>query len=188
MSLSVHPDGYPDEPLLDVEVPLRYLPESAVIDMLTRRYTSIDTRRPSKTHRYALASHVPSSPTANWGGRICDFIAIDCQKNMGPVEDRNPIHGFEIKASRADWLTELRAPDKAEAFKPYMDHWWLVVTDPRIVRDGELPEDWGLLVVVGDRLRQIKAAPKLRSQPMPKPMVAALGRAIAKTARKRVTG
>lgn len=161
------------------EPPISYLSEAAVIAMLVRKYTIVDTRRPSRPHRYAVAEHVPSQPFG--AARICDFMALDCQQMYGPHP--HPVHGFEIKASRADWRNELRQPDKAEAFKPYCDHWWLVVTDRRIVRDGELPDDWGLLTVAGSLLRVVKRAPRLTPQPWPKPLLAAFTRAVARTAR-----
>lgn len=153
----------------------RYLPESTIVDMLIRRYTVVDTTRPSRPHRYALADHVPIKPFG--GHRICDFMALDCQLD-------HPLHGFEIKASRADWLAELRDPAKAESFKRHCSYWWLVVSDQRLVQEGELPADWGLLVVAGDRLRQVKPAPKLQAESMPWPMVVAFTRAVARTARR----
>jgi hypothetical protein len=86
-------------------------------------------------------------------------------------------HGFEIKASRADWLNERKDPSKAEAFTRYMDRWWLVVGDTSIVKDGELPEGWGLLVPTDGRvLRVAKQAPKLTPAVMPATFVAALMR------------
>lgn len=53
--------------------------------------------------------------------------------------------GFEIKASRADWLRELKNPAKAERFHRYCDMWYIVAADRTIVRDDELPPGWGLL-------------------------------------------
>lgn len=154
-----------------------------MIDMLVKRYTKVsrDRYRASQPHRYAIADHVPCRTVG--AARIADFIALDCQRPYGPAP--HPVHGFEIKASRADWLMELRHPEKAEAFKPYMSHWWLVVSDARIVRDGELPDDWGLLAAAqGARLREIKPAPKLPAEPMPWPMTVAFTRAVAVTARR----
>lgn len=60
------------------------------------------------------------------------------------------IHGFEVKASRADWLRELDDPSKAAPMKLFCRAWWLVVPAPwkRIVLAiSELPEMWGLLEV-----------------------------------------
>lgn len=152
--------------------PIRYLPEVAIVRMLEARHSQMSYG----ARRYAVADHVPLVSLG--AARICDFLAIDCWQGR----DIYPLHGFEIKSSRADWLTELRAPDKAEAFKRYCHRWWLVVSDARIVRDGELPEGWGLLAVAGDRLRQVKAAPKLHPEPMPWPTMVALTRAVARSA------
>lgn len=63
-----------------------------------------------------------------------------------------------------------------------MDYWWLVVSDPSIVKAGELPDDWGLMVKAGSVLRVKVPAPKLDSIPTPKPFMACLLRAVAKTA------
>jgi hypothetical protein len=158
------------------EAPLRYLAESAMVRMLEERHTRVSMG----AHRWAFADHVPNQP---WGAvRICDFLAVDCYGTYGA--EQNPAHGFEIKASRADWLTELRSPDKAEAFKRYCNRWWLVVSDRRIVRDGELPEGWGLLAVAGSTLRAVKPAPRLSAEAWPRPLVASFARAVAKSARR----
>lgn len=156
------------------KVPIRYVPESVMVDLLLARHGQVGY----SAHRYAVADHVPS--VAFGAARVCDFMALDCWQGR----DIYPLHGFEIKGSRSDWLTELRQPDKAETFKRYCHRWWLVVSDQRIVRDGELPRDWGLLVVTGGRLRQVQAAAKLHPEPMPWPMVVAFTRAVAKTARR----
>lgn len=166
------------------EAPVRYLPEGAMIDLLARRYTKIQQQIGSntRTHRYAFADHVPSRTWA--AGAIADFVAIDCQ-TLG--SQPHPVHWFEVKASRSDWLKEQRKPWKAEAFLPYADYAWLVVSDMRIIRDGELPEGWGLLVAVGQgdsmTLRQKVAAHRRARQPMPWDMTVSLARAIAKSAR-----
>lgn len=63
--------------------------------------------------------------------------------------------GFELKVSRSDWLHELKQPEKAEEMKQFCDRWYLVVPDESIVKPGELPEGWGLMVASG-RGRTIK--------------------------------
>lgn len=159
---------------LAIELPMRYLPEAAIIRMLEHRHTKIAYG----AHRYAFADHVP---IATFGAhRICDFMALDCWQGR----EGHPLHGFEIKSSRADWLAELRDPGKAEAFKRYCHRWWLVVSDQRIVRDGELPAGWGLLAAVGDRLRLVVPAAKLHPEPLPWPVVVAFTRSVAKSARR----
>lgn len=72
------------------------------------------------------------------------------------------LHGFEIKASRSDWLQELRNPAKAEEICQYCDFWWVVVGDADIVQGEELPSTWGLLVPKGKKTLVAKVtAPKL---------------------------
>lgn len=90
--------------------------------------------------------------------RSADGLAMSLWKSRG-LE----LHGFEIKASRSDWLKERDSPEKAEAISRYCDRWWLVVSDPSIVKDGELPPSWGLLALQGNAsrvtLKTIKEAP-----------------------------
>ena len=95
------------------------------------------------------------------------------------------LHGHEVKVSRSDWLRELKEPEKAAEFMPYMNCWWLVVSDPRIVRPGELPDDWGLLAMRGGLLAVQKPAPKREAKPLTRRRLAALLRAVAQTAEYR---
>ncbi|SKV43854.1 Uncharacterised protein [Mycobacteroides abscessus subsp. massiliense] len=53
--------------------------------------------------------------------------------------------GHELKVSRADWLNELNKPGKADQWADQCHAWWLVVSDPSIVQEGELPPGWGLM-------------------------------------------
>lgn len=101
--------------------------------------------------------------------RSCDAIAIGFWPSRG-----NMIEGFEIKASRGDWLRELKEPVKAEAFYRFVDRWWIVA--PReCVKDNELPPTWGLLVPRGDGLIAAHTPPiNMAREPMPKGMLAAL--------------
>lgn len=84
------------------------------------------------------------------------------------------LHGFEIKVSRSDWLRELKDPAKAESIVTYCDRWWIAVGDAEIVKDGELPPTWGLLVPRGKGLIQKKEAPKLNAQPVDRCFLAGL--------------
>ena len=129
--------------------------------------------------RYAVAEHVRSQAGFD-APRCADFLAMDPWPSTGLI-----LHGHEVKVSRSDWLTELRMLDKAEAFKPYMNRWWLVVSDHRIVKDGELPDEWGLMVLTPKGLRAKVVAPQLDPAPMPRTMTAALMRAIQITAKRR---
>lgn len=88
--------------------------------------------------------------------RTLDAVSLGLWPSRGMLLD-----GYEIKTSRSDWLRELKAPAKAEEFASLVDRLWLVVADASIVKDGELPEGWGLLVRRGKQLRQTVAAERL---------------------------
>lgn len=148
--------------------------ERDILELLHQRYS----KTYSGARRFAVAEHV-----SNMQNRIADFIAVD----SWPVSDF-ALHGHEIKVSRGDWLAELRQPDKSEAFKRYMDYWWLVVPDRDIVKPGELPAGWGLLAPGrrgGGPLRACISAPRLQPDALSKGVLGGLGRAIAKTAQNR---
>lgn len=68
------------------------------------------------------------------------------------------IYGFEVKASRGDWLGELKKPEKAEAMAKYCHYWYLVVGHEEIIKDDELPKNWGLIVPHGNGLKIKKEA------------------------------
>jgi hypothetical protein len=86
-------------------------------------------------------------------------------------------HGIELKVSRADWVRELRNPAKAEGFCTQCDRWWVVVSDRRIVHNGELPPTWGLLAPHGKGLRAFVEAPLMGARgPLDRSFVAAVMR------------
>jgi hypothetical protein len=155
--------------------------ERDMLDLLLGRYTSI--RQGTTADRWVRAEHVRSKLEGYQAKRIADFIAADKYPGM-PYGSALALHGHEVKVSRADWLTELRDPEKAEAFRPYMHHWWLVVSDSSIVRPGELPEGWGLIVKSGTRLRAKVKAPRLDPLPMPIDLTICLMAAASKTAHR----
>lgn len=154
--------------------------EREMLDLLLDRYTNI--RRGTIADRWTRAEHVASS-LGYQPKRVADFIAAD--KCPGwPYGSALALHGHEVKVSRSDWLTELRDPLKAEAFKPYMHYWWLVVPDSSIVKPGELPEGWGLMVKSGNKLRAKVQAPRLSPDPLPLDLAISMMAAAARTAHR----
>jgi len=152
--------------------------ERQMLDLLLRRYHQAY----GNGQRWAVAEHVRSAAGFD-AQRTADFVAMDLWPSKGLA-----LHGHEVKVSRSDWLTELKNPDKAEAFRPFMDYWWLVVSEAGIVRPEELPNGWGLMVAAssGGSLRVVVPAPRsVRPEPLPKTMLAALLRSTAKTAARR---
>jgi hypothetical protein len=169
------------------EVVTRKWTERDVLDLIHARYTKM---APGNGPRYVVAEHVRNY--CGFAGyrtqkplRTADALVVDLWPSSGHV-----IHGFEVKVSRSDWLTELKDPEKAEAFKPYCDYWWLVTPTADIVRD-DLPAGWGHMAVTGSgtiggpALRARVTAPRLARVPMPFEMTASWLRATAKTTLRR---
>lgn len=117
---------------------------------------------------YAFFEQVRDAAGFN-AGRTADAIAMSLWPSRG-------LHltGFELKSDRRDWIREYRNPAKAESVNRYCDYWWLVVSDRAMVKEGELPETWGLLapkkasidkgtgLARPEELVVVKQAPKLQ--------------------------
>lgn len=148
------------------------LRERDILDRLNRRHSQTSQ---GTAPRWSRAEHVKSTLGLD-ARRICDYMALD----LWPGGSGAALHGFEVKVSRSDWLTELRDPEKAEAFARYCHYWWLAVSDASIVKD-DLLDGWGLLVASGDSMRIKVRAPRREPEPMPFEMLGAFSRAVAKT-------
>jgi hypothetical protein len=156
--------------------------ERVMLDALGKRYTADG----GNGDRWIRAEHVRNQ--AGFGHRdetgvrrttlrSADFIALDGWESKGHV-----VHGHEVKVSRSDWFTELKDPEKAEAFRPYCDYWWLVTSDAKVAKPEELPAGWGLMVLGANGvLRVSKQAKKIDRQPLPWSMVVGFARAVQKT-------
>lgn len=116
-------------------------------DMLTRLRVHLG----AQGEQYAVVSH-PRDAAGFDASRTLDAISMGLWPSRGLL-----LQGYEIKVSRSDWQRELKDPAKAERFCRLVDHFWLVVSDRKIVQDGELPPHWGLLVPHGDKLRKAVA-------------------------------
>ncbi len=145
--------------------------EAEVTDALHARYSQVH----GNGSRYAVAAGVRSHAGFD-ARRTADYVAMDLWPSKGLA-----LHGHEIKVSRSDWLRELKEPEKAAEFIPYMNYWWLVASDPRIVRDGELPGGWGLMVMRGPLLTVAVKALRRDAKPLTPTRLAALLRAVAQT-------
>lgn len=130
---------------------------------------------------WALFEEVPAGTGWSARGGYADALAMNLYPSQG-LE----MNGFEIKVSRSDWQKEMRDHAKAELLFGFCDRWWLVVGDRSIVRDGELPEPWGLMATDAKGLRIIKKAPKLNPQPLSREFFAALARRAAEGAAQRL--
>lgn len=166
--------------------------ERTMLDRLRVRYGRTYKNGPYVGRQFVVAEKVATTPGGSHdSARIADAIVLDTWKpswhDLTEAEretrswtDRVSVHGFEVKVSRSDWLTELADPTKAEAWARYCHYFWLVASDRAIVRD-DLPDGWGLLVPHGRSLR-VASAPRRRDpSPMPHSAVVLLARAVQKT-------
>lgn len=101
--------------------------------------------------------------------RSADAVAMNLWPSRGLA-----VHGVEIKLTRSDWLRELRDPAKSEPIQKYCDRWWVAVADDSVAQPEELPATWGLLVLRGKKLVQVKEAPVLKPEPLTRGFIAAL--------------
>lgn len=105
------------------------------------------------------------------GGRHsswADAVTMACWPSRGLA-----ITGFELKASRSDWLREKKDVSKSAPVQKYCDRWALF-TAPGVVLPGELPELWGHAELVGNRMVWRTPPPKLTPEPLDRSFVASL--------------
>lgn len=108
---------------------------------------------------FALVPQVRNGTGFQRRTRTADAIAISLWPSRGV-----DAHGFEFKDSRSDWKKELDSPEKSEEIGRYCRFWWLVVSDPAIVKDGELPSAWGLLHATDGGTKVVVKAPGRTTQ------------------------
>lgn len=108
--------------------------------------------------------------------RTADGLAFSLYPSRG-LE----LHGIEVKSHRADWLNELKQPEKAEEIARFCHRWW-IATEADVIRDaGEVPPTWGWLTMQGSRLVTKREAPLLQPAPLDLPMLASIFRNVATT-------
>jgi hypothetical protein len=99
--------------------------------------------------------------------RYADALAI----HLTQPRDGWWIEGFELKLSRADFLRELRRPEKSGPLKLFCRAWWLVVVGPWkniLLSLDELPAGWGLIEIGTGGARIVRpAAVREAEQPLP---------------------
>lgn len=125
--------------------------------------------------RYASPEHACFFEVRSASGFDSKRSADAIYMNLWPSRGLE-IGGVEIKASRSDWLRELADPSKSAPIQRFCDRWWLAIEKPEIIRDGELPSTWGLLVLQGTKLVQRVEAPKLTPEPITRTFMGALFR------------
>lgn len=142
-----------------------------------RRPTTSGSVREALRARFAAPAWAFFEEVGNATGFGCNRHADGVAMSLWPSRGLE-LHGIEIKVTRADWLSELKNPKKADDIAKYCDRWWLTVGSADIVRAGELPPTWGLLVLEAGKLACKTEAPKLPAEPLGLSFVAALLRKI----------
>lgn len=133
--------------------------ETQVLAALRDRY---------KGPAWGFLNHVRNTTGFSRQVRTADALAMGLWPSRG-LE----LLGFEVKVHRSDWLRELQQPDKAEEIAQYCDRWWIAAPKD-IVKPGELPATWGLLVMNGSRLVAVKEAAKLEAKPLSRSFLASI--------------
>lgn len=118
---------------------------------------------------WALCFEVANATGTN-ARRYADAVAMNLFPSRGLA-----VHGFEIKVSKADFMSEIANPEKSAAVQQYCDHWW-IVAPANAVDESLLPATWGWLRVDGTKLVAAKSAPALEAKPVTRAFMAALVR------------
>lgn len=136
-------------------------PQVSVWTLLERRYA---------TEQGWLLFHEVANRTGFASG-YADAMALSVWPSRG-IE----LHGFEIKHSRSDLLTELKDENKAAKFMKFCHHWWLVVSNAKFADGVEVPKTWGILAPRNGALYQVRAAPELEAEAWTPEFIASLMR------------
>ncbi len=101
----------------------------------------------SPTAGYSCIFEVRDAPGFD-ANRTIDAVVM----NLWPSRGLG-LWGIEIKVSRGDWLAELKNPEKAEMIHKHVDEFYMCVGHKEIIKPGELPKGWGLIVPNGKKLK-----------------------------------
>lgn len=111
--------------------------------------------------------------------RRVDAVALSHWRSRG-----FEIHGFEVKATRSDWLSELDDPAKSKWWMDRVDRWFLVAPT-HVANEDEIPKSWGWIRLNnGGNLRRVVQAPELDGEPDRK-LIGALAKQLDKAWKKR---
>lgn len=128
-------------------------------DAMSDRETTADLQRRLKLRYSKRAGEIMLFEVGDGAGfhnsGWSDAIAMQTWPSKGLA-----ITGFEIKASRKDWLAELNKPMKNRLWQETCDEWY-VVTVPGVWKPEELPASWGVMIPSGaDKLRIVNRCEK----------------------------
>lgn len=122
---------------------------------------------------YVLIQEVSDASGHN-RSRSLDFMLINLWNSRGLA-----VTGIELKSNRGDWLKELKNPAKQEKHFKHCDYFYLLTDKDDVARIEEIPANWGWYHKKGNRLKTMKAAPKLISEPIGRSLMCAMLRRAA---------
>lgn len=144
-----------------------------------KKKTTADIRSAVKNYfcAPAWATFFEVHDSTGFATRSADALTMSLYPSRG-LE----LYGLEFKASRADWLRELKQPEKADIIASQCDRWAIVTTDTSILKEEELPDWWGWYICSGVSLR-VKKRPQSNphKSPISKEFLAAILRRAAET-------
>jgi hypothetical protein len=127
----------------------------------------------------SLRAQLPSEPETSTRWKICmpDVFSIRNTTVAGYLEP--VVH--EIKVSRADLLGDLKSRDKRESYLNVGGQCWYVLGSDskgrQIAKPEEIPDECGVMALVGERLEVMRNAPRRGIADLPFSMWMSLAKA-----------
>lgn len=103
--------------------------------------------------------------------RTTDALIASCWPSRGLW-----FAGVEIKVTTGDWKRELAKPGKSAEIQQWCNYWY-VAAPAGVVPIGEVPATWGYIECSTRGCKIVKAAPKLKPQPLDVAFVCSILRA-----------
>lgn len=162
MVMTPDPDRLNEVVFLDGDHDTRKFTEGELTEFIRNTYPPPE---------YVVLDHIRNSTGFLRDVRTADAIMFSTYPSRGLH-----LYGMEIKCNRGDWLSELRNPEKAEEIGRYCDFWY-IVAPVGVVRDGEVPRNWGWLIPGRTRLSERKKPVENEmAQPLSRGFVASIMR------------